>query len=126
MKHRGEQLNQGWRFIRLATAVVFSFLVGGQIAFALPGNPGVYTLDADFNEGTMVNLVLDPSDQLQLDYTATPFNFIWIAVSSKGTVVKIDTQSGAVLGEYRTAPQGRGTNPSRTTVDNNGLSLIHI
>ncbi len=119
MKHRGEQLSQGWRFAQLATAIVFSFLVG-QSAFALPGNPGIYTLDADFNEGTLVNLILDPSDQLQLDDTATPFNFIWIAVSSEGTVVKIDTQTGLVMGEYHTAPQGMGKNPSRTTVDNNG------
>ena len=60
------------------------------------------------------------NDQLQLNEAGEPFNFIWVAVSSKGTVVKMDTLTGAVLGEYRTAPQGRGLNPSRTTVDNNG------
>ena len=79
-----------------------------------------YTLDADFDEGTSINVVHDPSDQLQLDDTTEAFNFIWIAVSTAGTAVKIDTETGVVLGEYRTAPQGRGLNPSRTTVDQNG------
>ena len=80
-----------------------------------------YTTDADFAQGTLVNVNYDDvPDQLQLDSEATAFDFIWVAVSSKGTVVKIDTKTGAVLGEYLTAPAGMGTNPSRTTVDNNG------
>ena len=37
------------------------------------------------------------------------FQFIWVAVSTKGTVVKIDTRTGQVLGEYRTAPEGQPT-----------------
>ncbi len=77
-------------------------------------------MDADFDEGTSINVVHDPSDQLQLDDTTEAFGFIWIAVSSKGTIVKIDTETGDVVGEYKSAPDGRGTNPSRTTVDNNG------
>jgi streptogramin lyase len=56
---------------------------------------------------------------LQLDDTVTPFDFIWVAVSSRGTVVKIDINTGNVLGEYMTSP-GQNGNPSRTTVDNNG------
>ncbi|WP_300458642.1 hypothetical protein [Desulfobacula sp.] len=82
-----------------------------------------YTIDADFDGGTLVNVNHeDPNnDQLQLDSEATPFGFIWVAVSSKGTVVKIDTDTGAVLGEYRTTPSSQGLgNPSRTTVDNDG------
>ena len=80
-----------------------------------------YTLDADFDEGTLINVVHDPSDQLQLDETTEAFNFIWVAVSTKGTAVKIDTQTGAVLGEYRTTPQNQSLgNPSRTTVDQDG------
>jgi streptogramin lyase len=64
------------------------------------------------------------ADQLQLNEAAEPFNFIWVAVSTKGTVVKIDTNTGQVLGEYRSAPAGMGTDPSRTTVDNNGSAWI--
>lgn len=94
-----------------------------------------YTVDSDFDEGSYINVVHDPSDQLQLDDTTTAFNFIWVAVSSKGTAVKIDTLTGAVLGEYKTAPGG-ARNPSRTTVDKDGSvwvgnrsgsgSVVHI
>jgi len=80
----------------------------------------VYTLDADFDEGSSINVTRAVPDQLQLDDTAKTFNFIWVAVSSKGTLVKIDTETGAVLGEYFTAPHGQWRNPSRTTVDHNG------
>ncbi|MFZ4539695.1 PEP-CTERM sorting domain-containing protein [Propionivibrio sp.] len=66
----------------------------------------------------------------------TPFNHIWVAMSGRGTAVRINTDhqdadkrvtlaesaagNGAVYGEYRTAPQGQATDPSRTTVDKNG------
>lgn len=85
-----------------------------------PGNPGIYTLNADFDEGTKVNINHNIADQLQLDSIPTPFAFIWVAASAHGTVVKIDTVTGALLGEYLTAPEGMGRDPSRTTVDGNG------
>ena len=107
------------------TAVLFSVLVVVSVLAIVPATASVcsrtYTLDADFDEGTLVNVVHVPSDQLQLDDTIEAFNFIWIAVSSNGTVVNIDTETGAVLGEYRTTPQSHGFgNPSRTTVDKDG------
>ena len=99
-------------------------LIAGSIQLAnathLTGTPATYTLDADFDEGSLINVVHTPSDQLQLSDKTTAFNFIWVAASERGTVVKIDTLTGDILGEYRTAPQGRGLNPSRTTVDLNG------
>jgi hypothetical protein len=82
-----------------------------------------FTLDADFDEGTIVNLNHDiPShNQLQLyDGDTKPFRFINIAASARGTVVRIDTDTGEIVGEYRTAPEGRGLSPSRTTVDKYG------
>ena len=61
-----------------------------------------------------------PND-LQVVSKAQAFNRIWIAVSiGRGTIVKIDTDSGAILGEYQSAPDGQPRNPSRTTVDQNG------
>jgi RHS repeat-associated protein len=87
---------------------------------APPQSSRVYTTDADFSEGSLINVVHSVADQLQLDDKTRAFNFIWVAASTKGTIVKIDTETGAVLGEYRTAPQGQQTNPSRTTVDHNG------
>ena len=38
----------------------------------------------------------------------------------RDTIVKIDTTTGAILGEYWSSPDRRGRNPSRTTVDANG------
>ncbi|MGL4798168.1 MAG: PKD domain-containing protein, partial [Cellulosilyticaceae bacterium] len=79
-----------------------------------------YTSTEDFAQGKTINLADTIPNQLQLDEETKPFNFIWVAVSSKGTVVKIDTDTGEILGEYRTAPQGQALNPSRTTVDKKG------
>ncbi|HEU4768910.1 MAG TPA: hypothetical protein VFS77_16110, partial [Pyrinomonadaceae bacterium] len=59
----------------------------------------VYTLNSDFNLGTLINLSTNPADQLQLDSTIRSFKFIWVAVSSKGTVVKINTETGQIIGE---------------------------
>ena len=104
-------------------------------AAAVGGRSRIYTLDADFDEGAYSNVVHKVPDQLQLDDTTTPFNFMWVAVSTKGTIVKIDTETGKVLGEYRSAPAGQPTDPSRTTVDKSGNvwagnrggnSVIHI
>ena len=108
-----------------ALLVALAVLPAITSAGAVPptGNPATYTLDTHFDEGTLVNANHDApnNDQLQLDSIATPFNFIWVAVSSKGTVAKIDTNTGAVLGEFRTTPSSQGAgNPSRTTVDNDG------
>lgn len=79
-----------------------------------------YTFDQDFNEGDLINVNTLVPDQLQLSEEFKAFNFIWVAVSTKGTVVKIDTRTGEVLGEYYTAPGGALRNPSRTTVDQKG------
>ena len=41
-------------------------------------------------EGTSINLTDTPPDQLRLDDTTGAFEFIWIAASNRGTVIKID------------------------------------
>jgi len=79
-----------------------------------------YTMDKDFSEGKSINLANSVADQLQLDETTKTFNFLWVAVSSAGKVVKIDIDTGKVLGSYWTSPNGEPKNPSRTTVDQNG------
>jgi streptogramin lyase len=85
--------------------------------------PIIYTDSVDFLQGDLINTEVLPdttNHHLSLISKGEAFNFIWVAVSSKGTVVKIDTRTGKVLGEYKTAPDGMGTDPSRTTVDANG------
>ena len=79
-----------------------------------------YTTDADFDEGNTFNVVHDVANQLQLDSKAQNLDFIWVAVSTKGTIVKINTETGQIVGEFFTSPSGQPRDPSRTTVDLNG------
>ena len=90
-------------------------------AGAAPGVSRTYTLDAHFDEGTADNVVHTPSNQLQLAETIATSPFIWIALSARGTIAKINTSTGTILGEYSTTSDGDGVNnPSRTTVTNDG------
>lgn len=79
-----------------------------------------YTLNADFDEGTLVGLEHDTvADQLQLSEKAVTLPFIWVPNSNEGTVSRYDTVTGKELARYRTGPDSNG-NPSRTTVDLDG------
>lgn len=103
--------------------LIMLILAGPTIIYAIPPSPTTtFTLDADFDRGVLLNVNHDAphTDQLQLNATGRAFNYIWVAASNRGTIVKIDTLTGTILGEYHSAPQGRGLSPSRTTVDANG------
>lgn len=72
------------------------------------------------NDGQPINLIVSDGS-VKLRDEARPFNFIWIAVSGLHKIVKVDTQTGEILGEYRSGPVSAGSgNPSRTTVDSDG------
>ncbi len=81
-----------------------------------------FTLDADFDEGTLVNVNHDApnNNQLQLNQGTAAFPFVNIAASSRGTIIRIHTETGVITGEYFTSPDGQARNPSRTTVDQFG------
>ncbi len=147
---RGSVLETFWSFVSGPGPVVFpdATLLNATAIFSVPGTyvlrltasdgklsasdemtivvkpkpfaERTYTLDADFDQGNLFSVVHDPANQLQLDPTAHELDFLWVAVSSKGTIVKIDTKTGNVLGEYFTSPNGQPRDPSRTTVDLNG------
>ncbi|MDH3295953.1 MAG: hypothetical protein OER95_16675, partial [Acidimicrobiia bacterium] len=108
---------------RLAVLFVLALLVGllpaATTSAQVSGTDVTYTTDADFDLGTLVSVNHDApfNNQLQLDSPTEPFPFINVAASGRGTVVRVNTDTGEVVGEYRTAPEGRGLNPSRTTVD---------
>ncbi|MCA1707593.1 MAG: hypothetical protein LC808_31710, partial [Actinobacteria bacterium] len=96
----------------------------------VPGTSVTYTDDADFEKGTLVNVNHDApnNNQLQLNKTSGTFRFIWVALSQRCTIAKIDTQTGAVLGEYRTVADGAGAGcfqeSSRTTVAIDGSAWV--
>jgi len=109
-----------WRTVCAVPGFTAVSLIAG-LALAATGTQYTYTTTSDFNEGTRINVTADvTADQLQLIDQGEPFEFIWVAASGRGTIVKIDTVTGEVLGEYLSAPSGRYKNPSRTTVDSNG------
>ncbi len=83
--------------------------------------PKTYTLDADFDLGTTVNLNHTlVNNQLQLNPVTKPLPYVAVPCSARGTVARIDVNTGVVLGEYLSAPNTMGRNPSRTTVDQFG------
>ncbi|MFT7487429.1 MAG: hypothetical protein ACI9F9_003290, partial [Candidatus Paceibacteria bacterium] len=89
-----------------------------------------YTSDGDFDSGVMVNVNHDVpnSNQLQLGTSAAGTSILSVACGGTGTVVRIDTTTGAVLGEYSTAPFAQGEDydrdPSRATVDLAGNTWV--
>lgn len=109
--------------IGLTLAVLIVSLMPGPLAGTataqMQGTDVIYTTDADFDQGMLVNLnhAAPDNDQLQLNRQTQPFPFVNVAASGRGTVVRIDANTGDVLGEFWTAPEGRGLDPSRTTVD---------
>ncbi|MGA8047965.1 MAG: PKD domain-containing protein, partial [Dermatophilaceae bacterium] len=91
--------------------------VAGNAAPA-PAGTFTYTTTADFNGGTALNLST-ANDELKLTPSFT-FPFVWVPASARGTIAKIDANTGLVVGEYWSAPQNMAHDPSRTTVDQNG------
>lgn len=79
-----------------------------------------FTTTADFVSGQLVNLNTNTGDRLEVNAQAQPLPIIWVPASARGTILKINTESGQILGEYWSAPQNMSKNPSRTTVDING------
>jgi streptogramin lyase len=98
-----------------------------------------YTNQADWQQGiyTSTNSDEPPIGHVKLNQSIlTPYEHIWVSLSGRDSVVRIDTNfvdadgrvtlaesaagNGAVFGEYLTRPNGMGGNPSRTTVDANG------
>ena len=118
-----------------------SLLGSGQVL----AQTQTWTTTLDFQQGTFINLNdATVADQLQINTwqetkTSDPavLPYLWVALSGRGTVVRIATTTfdpltgntvsiGQILGEYWTAPEGcRDTSgdfngPSRTTVDFDG------
>jgi DNA-binding beta-propeller fold protein YncE len=85
------------------------------------GNDILYTTDADFDQGTLVSVNHEApgNDQLQLDSSARIFSFINITAGG-GYVVRANTETGEILGQYHTRPQGHSPSPYNTAVDQFG------
>lgn len=107
------------KIFALLAVVVSLVTVSASGVGAVVPQSWTYTSDADFDGGNMLNVNHDSpnNNQLQLNATTQPFPFIWIACSNRGTIVRVDVNTGVILGEYFTSPTGQSRDPSRTTVD---------
>ncbi|MBT9458603.1 MAG: hypothetical protein IV097_18425 [Burkholderiaceae bacterium] len=98
-----------------------------------------YTLDADFELGTLIGLnhSAPNANQLQLNVTGTSFPVLWIANAGEDTLSKIDSKQqggspGREVARYRTwfnsgahaHDAWSGPAPSRTAVDKDGNAYV--
>lgn len=98
-------------------------LVAALFFYAATVSARTYTLDADFDEGTLIGVEHETvHDQLQLSKQAAALPFIWVP-NNEGTISKVDTETGNELGRYKIAPFS-DCSPSRTTVDLKGNCLV--
>jgi YVTN family beta-propeller protein len=123
----------------MTRAFLASLLLAFQLTALAQAVSYTYTNMADWQQGvyTSTNSDEPPIGHVKLDDSIlTPFDHIWVSLSGRDAVVRIDTNfvdpdgfvslaesaagNGAVLGEYLSRPNGMGGNPSRTTVDANG------
>lgn len=98
-----------------------------------------YTLDADFDLGTLtgVNHTAPNNNQLQLNVTGSSFPVLWIANAGEDTLSKVDSTQiggspGREIARYRTwfnsgtyaHDAWNGPAPSRTAVDAQGNAYV--
>jgi hypothetical protein len=84
------------------------------------GTSVTYTNNQDFANGILINLnYTTAANQLQINTDPTPLPFVNVPCSYRGTLARIDANTGRVLGEYATAASAT-SDPSRTAVDRNG------
>jgi hypothetical protein len=103
---------------------VLAILAGANLASGQSGvSDVIYTNDADFDKGTLVNVNHNApnNNELQLNAETSTFPFIWISLSLRCTIAKIHTETGEIVGEYRTISDDADCNQSsRTTVGLDG------
>lgn len=115
-------------------AVLLALACGGAVA-----GTRTYTLDADFDLGTLIGLNhgTPNANQLQLNVTGTSFPVLWIANAGEDTLSKIDSKQqgsspGREVARYRTwfnsgsyaHDAWSGPAPSRTAVDKEGNAYV--
>ncbi|GEP43499.1 Ig-like domain-containing protein [Brevifollis gellanilyticus] len=77
-----------------------------------------WTTTADFYEGSLDGLGA-VGDKLAMELNAKSINFVHVPLND-GRLLRIDPDSGQIIGEFRTSPDGEHSLPSRTAVDQEG------
>jgi hypothetical protein len=114
---------------RRGVQAITATLSVAAIAWSAAAWATTYTTNADFDSGTLNSVHHDIADQLELTTTSATLPFLYLAQTSDGYVVKLDTSTGKQVGRYLTTrladcptcPTNRAQwYPSRTAVDLNG------
>ena len=107
---------------RQQRAAIGSFSLIASLVLAASAQAQTHTWpgDAEFSEGTFDHLHVNDSGQIAVDFSTQVHLFTWVAKTGRNTIVRIDADTGTVLGEYRTAPSFSAGDPSRTVVDRDG------
>ncbi len=104
--------------------IVFVSLIGSAAAPAQQCETVIYDDAEDFNEGYLINVDASTTKVLKVNAIPEPLPYLWVPKSGYGTLVRIKTTTGQILGEYWTAPGDFGKNPSRSTVDLFGNAFV--
>lgn len=112
-----------------ARPAVLTWLAIVLVGMGAHAQDAVFTLDADFDLGTLVNVNHDApnNDQLQINETTSTFPLLWIANGGEDTVSRVNTITDCEEARYETWFFGNhlgnafaGPAPSRTAVDAEG------
>jgi streptogramin lyase len=115
IKSFSDSMTGGWIYVSIVAVILTC------ASAASAQQQMTWTLDADFDQGLLINVNHDVvHDQLQLNHETAVLPFVTVAASDRGTIIRIDANTGDIIGEYRSTPQGELHNPSRTTVDRAG------
>ncbi|HEY9248932.1 MAG TPA: Ig-like domain-containing protein, partial [Rariglobus sp.] len=82
-----------------------------------------FTRTADFEGGTLVKLK-SADDELTTTFQLSALSYVWVSNSTAGTVVRIEAETGRVVGVYRAAPAGAASFPSSIAVDSEGNAWV--
>ncbi len=84
--------------------------------------------DGTYGPGFLMNLIInsanDPAGRLELNPQTKPFNYLNLPSGADGTLIRIDTASGNIVGEYKTAPTNKPSFPSHAVVDRYGNTWV--
>ncbi len=104
---------------RFGSAILAFLAVVALVAPEAAAQGRIYETIGDFQNGIIISLN-DDDDRLLMPEEGTPMPFMWVPASERGSVLRVDVETGEVLGEFRTGPANLPRNPKRIAVDQLG------
>ena len=92
----------------------------------LPPRSRTYTTTADFSGGVLTAISTAVPDQLSNKTILAAYDVVWVSNSSKGTVVKLDPETGRVLGVSGTPVDENAVRESAQHIVLPGFIDLHV